>query len=293
MSTGSDQGDDHLLSEWGQRLRRTLHGLKSCGPLDATRQLDALFQTARHDPHPSASEALSMALVQVLVGPPAEVSTLLIRAAGTIPIPRAEGPLLAHLYGDQFWPPVTKGQPPSSWTDLQRAAMVTALADLRSTKTWPRIMHWISQVVQPIWSPPHQWWTIWFSRSAPSLDPTPVEVVSDQSPAQAGQTFREWKAYASSLGRLVPRDWQGKLGVLLESLKPPGFPPAEQQAMATSLCVEYLHGILLEQLPEELRQNPTDIAQALPATWGTSSRWMDRLIARAVPQEGRDAHQDA
>ncbi len=290
--------DDHLLRKWHGKLTREIQGMRDCGPLEAMKKLDGLVRSAFFDGGPQDAQALGLAWVRVLAGPPETLTIPVIRAAGSLHIQPAGGPLLAHVYGDGFWPALSIGDPESRFTDLQRRAILLALIDLTPLSTGPAdtlepiVAAWLIQRAIPLWRKSHpgalRRFLGRFVPVAPVAAPHPVQDPPESAPPVPGLTLRELRSHAFVLGYICPRDQVIPYATVLSNCPAPlhrsgsnsdGKKGEQFDILTDGLHAEFLRGWLTRRHQASVNGHPERLIQTLPTPFATDGRLLQRIAA--------------
>lgn len=278
--------DEGLQDRWHQKLRGVMAAMRGCGPLEAMQKLDGLVREAALEGTAEDARALSLAWVRALASPAPKLSMTLVRSAGSLGLQAAAGPLLAHVYSRGFWPGLKVGDPVSEFTDLQRRAIVRALADLRVKTLFPALGEWFSRGLAPLWKapPPGLGWL--FGRGQAGL--FAVETGTDRGRAVAGLTLRELRSHGECLGKLVEEDQVKAWGQILDSLRIPISDGSGERLrwVAGELAQNFFAGWLQVQEPAAWAEGQRSrFAERLPAPWCHRTDFVDSLV-QAASAEG-------
>jgi hypothetical protein len=291
MESG-DGGDEDLLKFWHGKLTHEIRTMRDCGPLEAMQKLDSLVRSAVLKGGPEAARALGLAWVRVLAGPPESLTVPVIRAAGSLHISGVRGPLLAHLYGDGFWPALAKGDLESRFTDMQRRAVLLALSDLVNLfpedkdMALPMLEDWLIRRAIPLWRSanpgPIRRLLARFIKSNNSAVVIPL--ANDPEPADPvhALTLRELRSHAFVLGYLVPRDQADTYATLLAHCPVP-IKNSEFQGepiiLTDGLHAEFLRGWLTRRHQYSLKGHPERIIQMVPRAFASDGHLHKRIAS--------------
>jgi hypothetical protein len=290
-------GDEELLNLWHGKLTREIQQMRDCGPLEAMKRLDSLFRAAAAEGGAQAMRALGLAWVRVLAGPPESLLVPVIRSAGSLFISPARGPLLAHVYGARFWPPLMPDDPTSRFTDLQRRAILLALADLtRSGGREADLLHpvladWLLNRALARWRKARpgllQRLLCWTGRRSKLDRPLAVLMMDDSAGPEHGLTLRELRSHSLVLGRISPEDRVVTYATLLANCPVPRQRPDGTfvlKPLEEGLHGDFLRGWLTEHHQGTLSGDSEQLTQLLPGPFATD----DGLIKQIADHLKRD-----